>query len=285
MTVVMRHIKGEFPVEAILRNGRRISLANELQAYTIAQLQMHDEISYDVEDDNVTISVPSKIKGDLLTVRLQGGVNNGEIVECFLNGAYNNLPVEGKTVIDVGSNIGDSSIYFALRGAEKVIGLEPFLGNYEAARKNIELNNLSNKITVLLAGCAANVGYTNIEPGYRSDVSSSIPGQNQSESGHGIRVRLLTLANILEKYVTPSEEIILKMDCEGCEYETILSSSKDILQMFGHIQIEYHHGYRNLKEKLEKNGFMVSVSRPFRRGSLYIGYIYAKRIKMKDNPG
>jgi hypothetical protein len=37
-----------------------------------------------------------------------------------------------------------------------VVGLEPFPGNHELAVRNIQLNNLTNKVSILLAGCAAN---------------------------------------------------------------------------------------------------------------------------------
>ena len=47
---------------------------------------------------------------------------------------------------------------------------------------------------------------------------------------------------------------ILKIDCEGCEYDSILHTPDIALQRFSHIQIEYHLGYRDLKEKLEKYG-------------------------------
>jgi predicted RNA methylase len=48
---------------------------------------------------------------------------------------YRFLRVEGKIVIDIGVNIADSSIYFALKGADKVIAIEPFPRNYETAKK------------------------------------------------------------------------------------------------------------------------------------------------------
>jgi hypothetical protein len=82
------------------------------------------------------------------------------------------------------------------------------------------------------------------------------------------------------------------MDCEGYEYDIILSATVDILRQFSYIQIEYHYGYKNLKEKLEKCGFNVSFSRPHafyiqtqrnmvtkyaKRNWVYLDYIYAKR--------
>ncbi len=80
------------------------------------------------------------------------------------------------------------------------------------------------------------------------------------------------------------EHDFMKMDCEGCEYDTILSSYEDTLRKFSHMQIEYHYGYRNLKEKLEGSGFTVSVTSPrysvnseSPNSRMYVGWLYAKR--------
>lgn len=71
-----------------------------------------------------------------MKVLLYGGLINSESVIVFLSNIYKHLPVEGKTFVDIGANIGDSSIYFASRGAEKVISIEPFPKNYELAKKH-----------------------------------------------------------------------------------------------------------------------------------------------------
>ena len=53
------------------------------------------------------------------------------------------------------------------------------------------------------------------------------------------------------------------------------------LKKFSHIIIEYHFGYKNLKEKLEKNGFKVSVTRPriyrMERLKYQEGYIFTEK--------
>jgi FkbM family methyltransferase len=141
------------------------------------------------------------------------------------------------------------------------------------AKKNIELNNVPNKVTLLLAGCAASHGYITIDPDHISSITSTLVGFKK-----GIRVPLLTLDNILSQYNISSKDVILKMDCEGCEYEVILSAYEGTLQKFSHIQIEYHNGYIQLKEKLEKSGFKVSFTRPmWNYRKQHMGYIYAKR--------
>jgi len=66
--------------------------------------------------------------------------------EIFYDEDYAKLPVQNKIVIDVGGFNGDSAIYFTLKGAAKVISLEPFPKNYEIANKNIYKNNFSINI-------------------------------------------------------------------------------------------------------------------------------------------
>jgi hypothetical protein len=74
---------------------------------------------------------------------------------------------------------------------------------------------------------------------------------------------MLTLEDILKQNnLQNGEPNILKMDCEGCEYESILSATRDTIRSFSYIQIEYHGGYKDLKYKLEENGFTVTVSKP-----------------------
>ncbi|MCH7561417.1 MAG: FkbM family methyltransferase [Thaumarchaeota archaeon] len=68
---------------------------------------------------------------------LNGGINNGDLRGVFLRDNYKFLPVENKIVLDIGANIGDSSIYFALKGSKKIISLEPFPKNYEMVKKTL----------------------------------------------------------------------------------------------------------------------------------------------------
>ena len=79
-------------------------------------------------------------------IKIFSAIGNGKIIGVFLKKDYGFLDVADKTVIDIILNIADSSIYFALDGASSVIALESNLKNYNIARYNIYLNNLSSKI-------------------------------------------------------------------------------------------------------------------------------------------
>jgi GT2 family glycosyltransferase len=50
---------------------------------------------------------------------------------------YSFLNVVNRDVIDIGMNIGDSTIYFALNGARRVIGLEPYPYAFSYAKINV----------------------------------------------------------------------------------------------------------------------------------------------------
>jgi len=243
-----------YPIEAIMRNGDPVVLRNSLEA------QMYDGrhkgYECDITNDIVTLSALNSDRKKI-NLTIYGGTSNGDIKGIFVDNIYQHLPVKNKNVIDIGANIGDSAIYFAINGATKVISLEPFPKNYELAEKNIKLNNFSDHVTLLLAGCSGNRNEITIDPDFISGNSTIL-----KEFKIGIKVPLMTLEDILKGISHSDNSIILKMDCEGCEYETIISANENTLQRFSHIMIEYHFGYKNLKEKLEKNGFKVSITRP-----------------------
>lgn len=59
-----------------------------------------------------------------LILKIRSDIDYGEIVPIFMQNIYGKIPVKGKTVVDIGSNVGDSCIHFPLKELKKVIGLE-----------------------------------------------------------------------------------------------------------------------------------------------------------------
>jgi FkbM family methyltransferase len=284
-SMLLQIIRKKYPIHAILRNGKHVTLHDRRELFYFDFTQQ--DVEFDFDNDAVTIQSLPYVSEKKIKIKLYGAKKNGDAyVEVFLKKEYQYLPVKDRTVIDIGANIGDSAIYFALCGADKVIALEPFPTQYKIAKKNIELNNLSDKITLLLAGCGGNTDCL-VLPN-ESDISS-----HPYQFSPGNRVPIVTLENILKENNVP-DGAIMKMDCEGYEYDIILQGPCDTLRRFSYIQIEYHSGYKNLKQKLEECNFSVSVSRPrawflfssYQEAMItkypkqkwqYLGYIYAKR--------
>jgi FkbM family methyltransferase len=80
------------------------------------------------------------------------------ILGTFDFGTFKDLSVNGRVVVDVGAYIGDTAIYFAWRGARKVIAIEPHSGAYEEMLENIRLNSLETTIFPINAGIASRPG-------------------------------------------------------------------------------------------------------------------------------
>jgi FkbM family methyltransferase len=208
-------------------------------------------------------------------VVMHGMWNNGDVEAAFFRGDYGSLQVAGEVVIDIGANIGDSSIYFTLNGAKRVIALEPYPHSYSIARRNVDENGLSDSIILLNAGYGLS-GTVTVDEDLVVNGSTKL-----SSTARGKTIPLLDLEDILNNYGIQSG--VLKMDCEGCEYY-LAEENDDVFKRLKSVQLEYHSGYLDLKKKLEGAGMMVSqtkLKRPLQVGRGDIreegetGYLYA----------
>jgi hypothetical protein len=170
LTISFRLVLGQFPIQAILKNGEKITIWDQIGIISLSNAKNHEKITYDIDEDVWIIVLPTQRHlnreesgSQCRVIKIYGGRENGEVPSIFLNDSYSFLPVKGKTVIDIGANICDSSIYFALCGARKVIAVEPLPRNFEIGKKNIELNNLVKQITLLMGGCNGRQGSTAVD--------------------------------------------------------------------------------------------------------------------------
>jgi FkbM family methyltransferase len=156
------------------------------------------------------------------------------IVEVFDCGVYESLNVKGKVVVDIGAYIGDSAIYFALRGAKRVVAIEPHPEAFREITENIRLSNLEGIIIPVNASLASRPGEICIK---NVDVKKTAVIYHKP-GGCGTLVPAITLADVIEGYAI-NHSAILKMDCEGCEYDVILNDYEHI-SIFKELLFEYH---------------------------------------------
>ena len=189
--------------------------------------------------------------------------------EIFYDEDYAKLPVQNKIVIDVGGFNGDSAIYFTLKGAAKVISLEPFPKNYEIANKNIYKNNFENTVVLLNAACAKENGFIKINSDY---VGSDNTTKNEK---FGVEIPTTNLENLVNSYNVIDG--CLKIDCEGCEYDILLSCPKNILQRFSYIMLEFHRGANKIVKKLNDCDYQTDIKFLPNYKNNSRGYIFAHR--------
>ena len=220
----------------------------------------------DIMKSIVEIRYNEKIPYKNNVIIMHGLKDNGDLIDVFIWEDYSFLNVSGKVVVDLGANIGDSAIYFALNGAKKVIALEPFPYSFNLAVRNVRENNLEDKIEILNAGYGRD-GYIFVDSDYANGLGTILKISKKGE-----KIKIYSLKSLVEKFKL--NDAVLKMDCEGCEYN-LLNEDNSVIVKFSQIQIEYHNGYKKLIEKLNNAGFSVECIK--RDESEIFGHIHASK--------
>ncbi|MEM3193294.1 MAG: FkbM family methyltransferase [Candidatus Parvarchaeota archaeon] len=233
------------PVKVTLRNGYKTE-------FTPTQASIFSFSTKIGVDPKITVNflkkekVPYKNKAIIMHGLASGF--GGDVPLTFFNEDYKFLNIKGQVVIDIGANIGDTAVYFALNGAKQVIALEPYPATFRYAVQNIKENGLDNQILLL------NAGYGKDEEVIVEANTKDTTGTLLRNAKDGIKIKVFSLESLIKAY--DIKGAILKMDCEGCEYN-LLNENDQTLMKFKQIQIEFHYGYKNLAKKLECSGFNV----------------------------
>ncbi len=273
---VILSVRSLKPTKVIFRKRDDIkyTISSELAVCASYYLSEHNGGIKDIADFFEIFSGNFQYKNKKIQIK---NIENGDPMGVFFNEEYKFLNVNNEIVIDIGANIGDSAIYFAIEGAKKVISLEPYPYSYRISLENIKINQVENKVILLNAGYGEDK-IVKIDENYFNKPSSDL-----KIIPNGKNIKLFSLKSLLDEYVVENNDAVLKVDCEGCEYN-ILKETLETIRRFKKICIEYHYGYADLKKKLEESGFTVKITKPdysYNRWAsnpnMYAGYIFAER--------
>ncbi len=181
-----------------------------------------------------------------LTVEVRARVNDFEIVdEIFIHQVYQQALErvrQGSVVIDIGAQCGVFTLAAALRGA-RVIAYEPLPDNYELLVANIRHNGFdavsANKLAV-----SARTGETDFyvvpqQTGWGT-VHPECHGWSAERPGlRKMQVECLSLDDVFRQNQNQRCDL-LKMDCEGSEYDILSAASQQTLSAIDAIILEYH---------------------------------------------
>ena len=201
------------------------------------------------------------------TLMFDGALEDGDLSGVFFLEQYAQIKPAGKVVIDIGANIGDSAIYFASRLADRVIGLEPFPQTYELAKHNVHINNLDETITILNLAIASDERIVFVDSDAK-DTAGKTPLKTiySPSDKNWTSVPTITLDKLFDLYKL--SEAILKIDCEGCEFEVIPTLNSEISAKIPCIIMEYHADPNSIIEKLQSLGYKVSTKKSGKGGIL-----------------
>ncbi|MFN7990613.1 MAG: FkbM family methyltransferase [Candidatus Micrarchaeia archaeon] len=220
-------------------------------------------------------------------IRLRNGISfrirKGEpdlwtISEVWVHRIYNPPGFSinpGDLVIDIGAHIGAFSVFAASAGAT-VESFEPHPDNHRMLRANLRINGFASVKTHNAAVGGKEGRRRLFLPENESCCNSFFP---QGKDLPSAEVDCTTL----DKIVLGSgirQVDLLKLDCEGAEYEILMSASDGALSRIRKISLEYHDGlvpgrdHRKLSSFLEEKGFEVTLRPPL---------MYASRTHIRQS--
>jgi len=240
------------------------------------------------------------IKTELLgtTFNYRDGTTDSAVFDEVINGEgyekFNYIINKPPVIIDIGAHIGVSSVIFKkMFPNSRIFAYEPCNDTFSLLKRNVEENGLDIKIfnnavsgkegsrELFLGNQSHFVGY--------SIVTDSI-NPSQIPEGGSQKTEAITLQDILKD--NDLEEInILKMDCEGAEYEIIYKTPKKILSNIDNIIMEFHEFSTNkdrfvkLQEYLQANGFIMQYKNIAETNTNYsrgIAFFTNKKLSIFD---
>src|SRR5262245_40633976 len=183
------------------------------------------------------------------------------------------------TVVDVGAAIGDFTVHAArLCPRGTVHAFEPLPDTFTRLDDHVRMNGVTNVQ-------ASQEAIASAEGTLTLYTETGLTGQHRtagdpSKAAEAVfRVPATTLARAFaERGIARCD--LLKIDCEGAEFEIVLGLDPDVLGRVSRIVLEYHdhvttHTHEELVRYLEQQGFEVRV-RP-NPAWKQLGFLYAEK--------
>ena len=166
-------------------------------------------------------------------------------------------------VIDIGGNIGASAVYFLTQmPTARCLVFEPEPDNYALLKTNLKRNGFESRATALQQGVAGSEGHRTLYFATNSPTNSMY----RPEMGSPIEVECTSLQRIFDTHRIDHCDL-MKIDCEGAEYEILMTAPGPLLGRVRRIILEWHqvldHTPEALEEHLRRAGFRTY--RPERR--------------------
>lgn len=186
-------------------------------------------------------------------------------------GVYDQINVDGKTVIDVGAFMGETAKHFVAKGASKVYAIEPF-SSFEHITK-------TDKIIPLRKAVASHsLPFVLTQQGFKNDGEARI-STHAAPNGNCVVVPTVNINKfIVEENI---EAVVVKVDCEGDE-DFIFNLTAETMKRIDGFMVESHESIKPgitqaLTAFFEQNGFSVNV---VDQGG-HIKMIYARKGDIK----
>ncbi len=196
----------------------------------------------------------------------------GVFKEMFMHDLYTLEAIvselnEGAVVVDVGANVGLFSLALLDRiPLSRLLAVEPFPRNFEILRANLQPNESESCRIELISGAVIGeeTGETTL---YYDDqkpftiVASVVTGFAASANA-SVTVPALTLPSLIANHELVGIDL-LKMDCEGSEFDILFNAPPDTFKKIRSIVMEVHCGEKegysleSVRQCIEGHGYAI----------------------------
>ena len=201
-----------------------------------------------------------------LKYKTRGGSTDRNVLnEILVYGDYSPKGFEIKRndiIVDIGAHIGIFSIYAGSKNPDgKVFSFEPLEENFKILKENIILNNLQNTTPVNFACSNKSERRELFLTKSNNFGETSFFGKNRENK---VTINTINFKDFLrEKNIKKVD--LLKIDCEGAEYEILFNLTSKDLTKIEKIVMEVHNvnnekNIWHLGSFLLKNNFVLKVN-------------------------
>tara|TARA_R100001143_G_C3334635_1_gene121159 strand:+ start:172 stop:909 length:738 start_codon:yes stop_codon:yes gene_type:complete len=173
--------------------------------------------------------------------------------EVFKCGYFKHLQLnKNDIVLDIGMHIGVFTVV-ASKLAKKVISYEPDIANFNLAKENLRLNNITN-VEIYNKAITKDNGELNLylNSGVCTDCHSTLKIKGRKFT----TVKSQSINDVIKKY-KPTK---LKVDCEGEELNFMMDAN---LENVKNIAMEVHFGYSYRDKHIKYHNLLDNVKKYF----------------------
>ena len=197
-----------------------------------------------------------------VTVRTPRGSASWAPIEVFLDDSYHldRLPWEPTyklRVLDIGAHVGSFAVAIGVRYKNATVAcFEPSAEASVYLLANLGENHLESRVVAVCSAVGANAGTSRLFQAELGSLSASLVPEMSEPGSWAIECSVVDLGTAMATSGGPE---LVKMDCEGGEYDIVLRSDPHLWDTVRCVLLEHHpvpeHSWDELLTRFEGYGF------------------------------